>query len=233
MQLEITEDFLMTDLAGARVILDRLRLLGIKISIDDYGTGYSSLAYLRDLPVDELKLDRAFVQPIISDPRAASIVRSTIELAHSLGLVMVAEGIEDEDTANRLLAMGCDIGQGYYFSRPQPQAVLETVLGAADARRRSTSTTVRCRGRPCRPRFRGRRRARGVPYLGLTARGDRLAVVARDRIELSTSRFSGGRSYRLSYLAVPVYCRACVVPCFDCCVVLGRSRRDSNPRPPP
>jgi diguanylate cyclase (GGDEF)-like protein len=124
LQLEITEDFLMADLDGARVVLERLRSLGVAISIDDYGTGYSSLAYLRDLPVDELKLDRAFVSPIMRDERAAAIVRSTIELAHSLGLRMVAEGIEDTETWHRLLAMGCDVGQGYLFGYPQPGAAL-------------------------------------------------------------------------------------------------------------
>jgi EAL domain-containing protein (putative c-di-GMP-specific phosphodiesterase class I) len=124
LQLEITEDFLMADLDGARVVLEKLRSLGVAISIDDYGTGYSSLAYLRDLPVDELKLDRAFVSPIMHDERAAAIVRSTIELAHSLGLRMVAEGIEDTATWHRLLAMGCDVGQGYLFGYPQPSAEL-------------------------------------------------------------------------------------------------------------
>ena len=124
LQLEITEDFLMADLDGARVVLEKLRSLGVAISIDDYGTGYSSLAYLRDLPVDELKLDRAFVSPIMHDERAAAIVRSTIELAHSLGLRMVAEGIEDAATWHRLLAMGCDVGQGYLFGYPQPSAEL-------------------------------------------------------------------------------------------------------------
>lgn len=125
LQLEITEDFLMADLDGARVVLERLRSLGVAISIDDYGTGYSSLAYLRDLPVDELKLDRSFVSPIMHDERAAAIVRSTIELAHSLGLRMVAEGIEDAETWHRLLAMGCDVGQGFLFGHPQPSAVLD------------------------------------------------------------------------------------------------------------
>jgi diguanylate cyclase (GGDEF)-like protein len=132
LQLEITEDFLMADLEGARVVLDQLRVLGVGISIDDYGTGYSSLAYLRDLPVDELKLDRAFVQPILADQRASAIVRSTIDLAHSLGLRMVAEGIEDVGTWHRLLAMGCDIGQGYLFARPQTGADLELALAAPD-----------------------------------------------------------------------------------------------------
>lgn len=133
LQLEITEDFLMTDLAGARVVLDKLRLLGVTISIDDYGTGYSSLAYLRDLPVDELKLDRAFVRPILGDRRAAAVVRSTIDLAHSLGLTMVAEGIEDADTWHRLLAMGCDVGQGYLFGRPQSAPDLEVTLASPDS----------------------------------------------------------------------------------------------------
>jgi EAL domain-containing protein (putative c-di-GMP-specific phosphodiesterase class I) len=107
-----------------RDILKRFSGMQIGIAVDDFGTGYSSLAYLRDLPVDELKLDRAFVSPIMRDERAAAIVRSTIELAHSLGLRMVAEGIEDTETWHRLLAMGCDVGQGYLFGYPQPGAAL-------------------------------------------------------------------------------------------------------------
>ena len=99
LELEITEDFLMGDRERARAILGDLRRLGIRVAVDDFGTGYSSLAYLRELPIDELKLDRSFVAPMGEDPRAAAIVRSTIELAHSLGMTMVAEGVEDGETA--------------------------------------------------------------------------------------------------------------------------------------
>ncbi len=120
LELEITEDFLMGDRERAREILTQLRGLGIRVAVDDFGTGYSSLAYLRELPIDELKLDRSFVQPMSEDPRAAAIVRSTIGLAHSLGMTLVAEGVEDEATANHLALSGCDASQGYYYARPLP-----------------------------------------------------------------------------------------------------------------
>jgi diguanylate cyclase len=125
LQLEITEDFLMADRDRAREILTKLRHSGVQISVDDYGTGYSSLSYLRDLPVDELKLDRSFVFPMADDARAAALVASTIDLAHSLGLRMVAEGVETEVAYRELARLGCDQAQGYYMSRPVPAAELE------------------------------------------------------------------------------------------------------------
>jgi EAL domain-containing protein (putative c-di-GMP-specific phosphodiesterase class I) len=117
--LEITETTLMMDPDRSNRTLRALSDRGIKLSIDDYGTGHCSLAYLRDLPVQELKLDRSFVQHIAVRQRDAAIVRSTIDLAHSLGLALVAEGVEDA-AADLLHTMGCDIAQGYYFGRPQP-----------------------------------------------------------------------------------------------------------------
>jgi diguanylate cyclase len=125
LQLEITEEFLMADRDRARNILIRLRRHGIQISIDDYGTGYSSLSYLRDLPVDELKLDRSFVFPMADDAHAAALVASTIALAHSLSLRMVAEGVENENAYTELARLGCDQAQGYYMSRPVPAAELD------------------------------------------------------------------------------------------------------------
>lgn len=103
----------------------RLRHHGVQISIDDFGTGYSSLAYLRDLPVDELKLDRSFVFPMTHDARAAALVASTAGLAHSLGLRMVADGVETEAAYLELARLGCDQAQGYYVSRPVPAAELD------------------------------------------------------------------------------------------------------------
>jgi EAL domain-containing protein (putative c-di-GMP-specific phosphodiesterase class I) len=100
--------------------LRALNARGIKLSVDDFGTGHCSLAYLRDLPVQELKLDRSFVRDIAVHERDAAIVRSTIDLAHSLGLTLVAEGVEDVAAAALLREMGCDVAQGYYFGRPQP-----------------------------------------------------------------------------------------------------------------
>jgi EAL domain-containing protein (putative c-di-GMP-specific phosphodiesterase class I) len=105
-------------------ILDRLHAMGIKLSIDDFGTGYSSLAYLKKLPVSELKIDQSFVTHMADDKNDATIVRSTIDLGHNMGLVVVAEGIENEAAWNLLKAMGCDIAQGYYISRPMAAADL-------------------------------------------------------------------------------------------------------------
>ncbi|HEX2808606.1 MAG TPA: EAL domain-containing protein, partial [Kineosporiaceae bacterium] len=128
LQLEITEEFLMGDRDRARTVLTRLRDNGIQIAVDDFGTGYSSLAYLRDLPIDELKLDRSFVFPIADDARAAALVASTIALAHSLGLRMVAEGVEDHVAYTELTRYGCDQAQGYHISRPLPASVLDAWL---------------------------------------------------------------------------------------------------------
>jgi diguanylate cyclase (GGDEF)-like protein len=124
LQLEITEEFLMVNRDLARAILTSLRNSGVKISVDDFGTGYSSLAYLRDLPIDEIKLDNSFVIPMIHDARTAAMVSSTIKLAHSLGLRIVAEGVETAGTYTELTRMGCDQAQGYFMSRPVPAAEL-------------------------------------------------------------------------------------------------------------
>ncbi len=117
--LEITESALMVDPARAQAILRRLRALGVQIAIDDFGTGYSSLAYLQHLPVDEVKIDKSFVQRMSATAtRESAIVRSIIELGHNLELAVVAEGVEDEAAWARLDAAGCDVAQGYYLSRP-------------------------------------------------------------------------------------------------------------------
>ncbi|HET9646076.1 MAG TPA: EAL domain-containing protein [Burkholderiaceae bacterium] len=118
--MEVTETALMEDPAGAHATVRRLRELGVKLSIDDYGTGFSSLAYIKRLAVDELKIDRAFIKELVHDADDQAIVRSTIELGHNLGLQVVAEGIEDAHTADKLREMGCDLGQGYHFARPLP-----------------------------------------------------------------------------------------------------------------
>jgi diguanylate cyclase (GGDEF)-like protein len=125
LQLEITEEFLVKDRERARKILTRLRDSGIQISIDDFGTGYSSLSYLRDLPIDELKLDRSFIFPMADDARAATLVASTIALAHSLNLRMVAEGVETDVALLELKRLGCDQAQGFFISKPVPAAELD------------------------------------------------------------------------------------------------------------
>ena len=116
--LEITESAILDDPGHAIENLGRLHALGCKVSIDDYGTGYSSLAYLRRLPLHELKIDKTFITGMARDALDSVIVRSTIELAHNMGLVVVAEGVEDEATLDHLRALGCDAVQGYFLSRP-------------------------------------------------------------------------------------------------------------------
>jgi diguanylate cyclase (GGDEF)-like protein len=118
--LEITESAIMDDPQRAEATLNRLAALGFKLSIDDFGTGYSSLAYLKRLPVDELKIDRSFVMAMESDESDATIVRSTIDLAHNLGLSVVAEGVENNAALAALRALHCDEAQGYFISRPLP-----------------------------------------------------------------------------------------------------------------
>ena len=131
LMVEITEDFLLGNLDRARTVLVGLRELGIRIAIDDFGSGYSALSYLRELPIDEVKLDRSFIAPITHDPRAASIVRAVIDLAHTLGLTTVAEGVEDTETAKTLAGYGCDVAQGNYYSAPVTDCDLLFLLASA------------------------------------------------------------------------------------------------------
>lgn len=116
--LEITEDFMLSKLGRVQYVLNGLRDTGVRVAIDDFGSGYSTLSYLRDLPVDEVKLDRQFVASVLKDDRAAEIVRSIISLAHHLGARVVAEGVEDGETAARLKQFKCDGVQGYLYSTP-------------------------------------------------------------------------------------------------------------------
>jgi diguanylate cyclase (GGDEF)-like protein len=129
LELEITESMLMSDPDRSLVTLTRLNQLGVGLSVDDFGTGYSSLANLRQLPIDELKIDRSFVSPMLSDESDLIIVRSTINLGHDLGLKVVAEGVEDEETLERLAKLGCDLAQGYHFSKPLPAEAFDEWLG--------------------------------------------------------------------------------------------------------
>ncbi len=118
--LEITESSIMEDVARAVLVLECLRDIGVRISMDDFGTGHSSLAQLRNIPLDELKIDKSFVMTIINDAQNEAIVRTTIDLAHSLKLEVVAEGVEDEATMRRIASLGCEQAQGYYLSKPVP-----------------------------------------------------------------------------------------------------------------
>jgi EAL domain-containing protein (putative c-di-GMP-specific phosphodiesterase class I) len=120
LELEITESIAMYNPQKTIAIFKELQEIGIKISIDDFGTGYSSLAYLRQLPLDELKIDRSFVNAITTNPDDAIIVRTIIAMAHSLNLSVIAEGVETEEQYNFLQSLNCDEIQGYLFSRPVP-----------------------------------------------------------------------------------------------------------------
>lgn len=123
--LELTESAFVGDPVRALEQALRLARIGARISIDDFGTGYSSFAYLKQLPVTELKIDKRFVQGFMQNAQDAAIVRASIELGHAFGLNVVAEGIEDQQTWHGLMALGCDMGQGYYLSRPVPASSLE------------------------------------------------------------------------------------------------------------
>lgn len=120
LKLEVTESLLMEDVDEVRCRMEALRQLGIRFSLDDFGTGYSSLAYLKQLPLDQLKIDQSFVRDVLEDPADAAIVHTVIALAHSLELEVIAEGVETQAHRDWLSAQGCQMYQGFLFSRPQP-----------------------------------------------------------------------------------------------------------------
>jgi diguanylate cyclase (GGDEF)-like protein len=128
LELEITESSMLADPTRTKVILERLSVMGIRLSIDDFGTGYSSLAYLKRLPVREIKVDRSFVMNMDENEDDAIIVRSTIDLGRNLGLDVVAEGVESKQVWDRLKDLGCTAAQGYYLSRAVPATELRTWL---------------------------------------------------------------------------------------------------------
>lgn len=127
-EFELTETAIMADPETALTALGRITESGPRLAIDDFGTGYSSLSYLEKLPVDVLKIDQSFIADMAAGPRSLAIVRSTVQLAHSLELGVVAEGVESRESARTLRAMGCDLAQGYYFARPAPAEDAARVL---------------------------------------------------------------------------------------------------------
>jgi diguanylate cyclase (GGDEF)-like protein len=127
---EISEDTVMGDPRRATDVLERLRTLGVRLSLDDFGTGHSSLSYLKRLPLDEVKIDRSFVTGMAIDPSDAAIVRSTIDLARHLGLDVVAEGVESEEVLDVLVSLDCDVAQGFLLSHPLPADQLDGWLAA-------------------------------------------------------------------------------------------------------
>jgi diguanylate cyclase (GGDEF)-like protein len=134
LELEITESTILADPFRVRVVLNRLNDMGLRLAIDDFGTGYSSLAYLRNLPVHAIKIDRSFVIGMSEDASDATIVRSTIDLAHNLGLEVVAEGVESQEVWDALRAQGCSLAQGYFIAKPAPAADLAALLSERAAR---------------------------------------------------------------------------------------------------
>jgi EAL domain-containing protein (putative c-di-GMP-specific phosphodiesterase class I) len=120
LELEVTESSMLANPTRAKAVLRELSDLGIRLSIDDFGTGYSSLAYLRELPVDEIKIDRSFVIAMGAEAGDAVIVRSTVDLGRNLGLEVVAEGVETIEHWEKLRELGCTTAQGYFLSRPVP-----------------------------------------------------------------------------------------------------------------
>lgn len=120
LKLEITESSILTDPPQVMAVLFLLQSLGVRLSIDDFGTGYSSLVHLRQLPIDEIKVDQSFVRGMLSNEADLAIVRATIDLGHNLGYQVAAEGVEDPETFLKLLELGCDLAQGYYLSPPLP-----------------------------------------------------------------------------------------------------------------
>jgi len=132
-QLEITESVLM-DAAEANIAtLRNLKRLGVRLAIDDFGTGYSSLSYLKRFPVDTLKIDGTFVTGLATDSENQAIVRAVIGLGHALQLAVIAEGVETSEDARHLRALGCEVGQGYYFARPMSQQAAGEFLAARHA----------------------------------------------------------------------------------------------------
>jgi len=129
--LEITESIVISDEARALALLGELRALGVRLALDDFGTGYSSLTYLSALPIQQLKIDRSFVARIIDSSRDAAIVTSLIDLAHHLGLQVIAEGIEESVVRDRLRKLGCEFGQGYLFARSMDPAMLPAWAGSS------------------------------------------------------------------------------------------------------
>ncbi len=132
LEIEVTEDILLHDERHVLAMFKRIQDLGVRILFDDFGTGYANLSYLKKFPLDGLKIDRSFVFGLLADSDDAAIVGSTIGLSKQLGFTVVAEGIENRSTADFLLSMGCEEGQGYFFGRPMPAEAFEKQFLAAE-----------------------------------------------------------------------------------------------------
>jgi EAL domain-containing protein (putative c-di-GMP-specific phosphodiesterase class I) len=162
LQLEVTENIIMADPVRVIEVLDKLKQLGVRLSLDDFGTGSSSLSYLKHLPLDELKIDRSFVLAMTESEPDAVIVRSTTELARRLGLRVVAEGVETSEAWDQLVDIGCEQAQGFFLQRPlEPGEFMDWLkqrrgetAGAAKPASRASGVPHGARARP-RPQARG------------------------------------------------------------------------------
>jgi diguanylate cyclase (GGDEF)-like protein len=128
LELEVTESLLLQEDQQPARVLAGLQALGVSVALDDFGTGWSSLAYLRRFPFDQIKMDRGFLRDLDADPRVAAVVSAILSLGHGLGMTVVAEGIETEEQAQRLLALGCEHGQGWHLGRPVPAAQARALI---------------------------------------------------------------------------------------------------------
>jgi EAL domain-containing protein (putative c-di-GMP-specific phosphodiesterase class I) len=135
LELEVTESALIEDPVRSHEMLHKLAGLGVTLAVDDFGTGYTSMAQLEAMPLTTLKIDRSFVMRLAEDPGGATLVKAMVDLAHEFGLEVVAEGVEDEEVTARLRALGCDVGQGYLWSRPVAGEALHDVLFGLTFRR--------------------------------------------------------------------------------------------------
>jgi EAL domain-containing protein (putative c-di-GMP-specific phosphodiesterase class I) len=138
LELEVTESLLLGDDQASARVLAGLQDLGVSIALDDFGTGWSSLAYLRRFPFDQIKMDRGFLRDLGTDPRVGAVVQAILSLGRGLGMTVVAEGIETEEQARRLLALGCERGQGWHLGRPAPAEQARALI-AAETRLREPS----------------------------------------------------------------------------------------------
>ena len=133
LRIEVTESAAMDDPLRARASLQRIAALGVGVSIDDFGTGHSSLAFLRRLPVDEVKIDRSFVRAMLDEEADLSIVRATIDLGRNLGMGIVAEGVETEELRAALVSLGCEAAQGWLWGKPAPAAELDALIATGSS----------------------------------------------------------------------------------------------------
>ena len=193
--IEITEDFLLDNIDRTRQCWKGCGKRGIRIAIDDFGSGYSALWYLRELAIDEVKLDRHFIAPIRVDARAAAVVRGVVDLAHVLGVTTVAEGVENAETADRLREFGCEVAQGYFYSPPISAAAMMNLLASGQAKRPAGELEApRLRACGDQPQ---RDRVDAVALVGRRRVALALEDVAEMAVAVGAQHFDAGHAHRI------------------------------------